>query len=417
MLVPPGNFLTGGLRLLSNVQLYLDAGAVLTGSTQPADYPDNGYVDPPTPAQSKRPRWMALIFARGETNVSIDGPGTIEGQGEALANNVSQRITGHPGRVGEAERPQILYLRECKTVAVRHVTLQHAACWVETYEQCDGVTIEDLKVDSDTFWNNDGIDVVDCRNVLIQRCDINTADDGICLKSQEPAGMNENITISRCKVRSAANGFKIGTATAGTFRHIRVDSLNVYNTLLCAVSLECVDGGSLSDLTIDGLTAEHTGGALFICLHQRNRPVGQIRDIILRNFKVTVPRTRPDEGYKILYHYGDKRNLLPASITGLPDHRVENVTLENFQVVTAGGGTPAAAKGNGTVPENPGAYPDLTMFGDLPAWGLYARHVKNLTLNNVDFRAVAGDFRPALVTDDVEGLKPDGVAAKYTDKP
>ena len=105
------------------------------------------------------------------------------------------------------------------------------------------------------------------------------------------------------------------------------------------------------------------------------------------------------------------RNISPASIVGLPDYPIENITLKNITMVYPGGGnklfayrglTPAELDG---IPEMRDTYPEFSQFKELPAWGFYIRHAKGITFDNVKFIAEKpGDYRPGLVTDDVQGL-------------
>jgi hypothetical protein len=102
-------------------------------------------------------------------------------------------------------------------------------------------------------------------------------------------------------------------------------------------------------------------------------------------------------------------NPIPSSITGIPGHYVENVTLENIEVLCPG----KASKGMAYVPmsridkipENINKYPEFSMFGELPAYGIYVRHVRGLKLKNVQYKLKDHDFRPVYVFDDVEGLE------------
>jgi polygalacturonase len=67
-------------------------------------------------------------------------------------------------------RPQLIEFEKCKNIQVRNVTLLKAACWVQTYDQCSNIIVDSVHVSSDAYWNNDGIDIVDCRNVRITNC-------------------------------------------------------------------------------------------------------------------------------------------------------------------------------------------------------------------------------------------------------
>ena len=87
-------------------------------------------------------------------------------------------------RVDECVRPQLIEFSHCRGVRVAGVALRHAANWVETYRMCEDVEITGVRVASTTYWNNDGMDLVNCRRVRVADCDIDAADDGICLKSE-----------------------------------------------------------------------------------------------------------------------------------------------------------------------------------------------------------------------------------------
>ncbi|MBX3735762.1 MAG: glycoside hydrolase family 28 protein [Candidatus Didemnitutus sp.] len=440
-----GTYLSGSLRLLSGVTLHLDAGATLLGSPHIADY--------------RRGNWPALILARDQDNVAITGTGVIDGQGTAVAADTirlyesGDHLAFFPGlkegervftgigtdqqpwidphamqragtlaarvaprsredvatwRVDEFVRPQLLEFWQCRGVRVSGITLRHAANWVQTYRECDDVTIRGVRVESVTYWNNDGLDLVNSRRVLIEDCDIDAADDGICLKSDpSPTGqLCEDITVRRCRIRSSASAFKLGTASHHGFRRIRVEDLAIHDTYRSAVALETVDGGVLEDICISRIQARHTGNALFLRIGQRNtaKAPGTLRHVVIEDLDVDVPATKPDAGYP---HEGPPLklpvNVIPSSIAGLPDRPVEDVVLRNIVIRYAGGGDPTRAAvpldALGTVPEKRENYPEFSVFGELPAWGLYVRHARGVRLENVRLIQTAADYRPALVAD------------------
>jgi hypothetical protein len=423
VVVPAGTFLTGSLCLKSHVELALQQNAVLLGSAKRSDYGDRSLsLQPPAPSVAGRASWPALIFANDASGISITGSGTIDGQGKALAEDVWQTLYGadptkkgdRAHRADEKLRPQLIYFKGCKGVSIQDITLKSSSSWVETYDKCDGVQIRNLHVDSTAFWNNDGIDVVDSRNVTIADSTFNSADDGICLKSQDPASFCENIEITNCIVRSSASGFKIGTASLGGFRHIRIQGLYVYNTHRSVLALECVDGGFLDDVQVDGVTANNVGNAIFIRRGARRGNPGPVANISIKNLTVYyIPETEPDFGYKMALPPDPKHhNILPSSIVGLPGNDVQNVTLENIQVLYDGGGNAQ----NGTVgpqgvPEKPKDYPEFSMFGELPVWGLYIRHASSIHLKNVQMQVIRDDERQPFACDDVKGLEQENITS------
>lgn len=405
VLVPAGRFLSGSIYLKSNVELHLAEGATLLGSTNRFDY--------------EKITWHALVLAKDQEHIAISGPGTIDGQGAALAAQVyrlvKEGVITDPywgnDRPHERERPQLIELVRCKDVHVSDVAMVNSACWVQTYERCDGLEIAYIRVESRAYWNNDGIDIVDSRNVHVHNCVINSADDGICLKSSFPPAYCDSILIENCSIRSSASALKFGTASRSGFRHVRVRNLQVFDTYRSAVALEIVDGGHMEDIDIGQIAAKKTGNAIFIRLGHRYQkvPPGTIRGIRLHDITVEVPQGRPDAGYAFEGpEVTEPHNLFPSSITGLPGHPVRDVTLKNITIRFGGGGRPERAfvspDSLDQVPERPGDYPEFSMFGELPAWGFYIRHAENIRMENIRLECQAPDYRPALVCDDVRNI-------------
>ena len=403
--VPAGRFLSGSIFLRSGVELRLEAGAVLLGSTRRFDY--------------KKITWHALILAKEQENVAITGQGVIDGQGAALAADVVRLVAEGKivdpywgnNRPHERERPQLIELVRCKKVRVSGVTLRNSACWVQTYQQCDDLLLENLRVESRAYWNNDGIDLVDSRKVTVRNCDINAADDGICLKTTFPPSFCDSILIENCRVRSSASALKFGTSSHSGFRNVRVRNLQIQDTYRSAIALEIVDGGFMENIEVSDIQAKNTGNALFIRLGRRNqdKPPGAIRDIRIHDVTVEIPTGRPDAGYAFEGPaVTEPHNLHPASITGLPGYPVRQVYIENILIRSGGGGRRERAcippDSLQLVPERPADYPEFSMFGELPAWGLYVRHAEQLHLKNIRLECLNGDFRPAFVFDDVKGL-------------
>ena len=398
-----GAFLSGTIMMKSGVTLRIEKGATLLGSTAHADYRKN--------------RWLALIEARDQQNIAITGEGVIDGQGEALAADVLRLVQEKKlkdplasNRPDEKNRPQLIELVDCKGVSVRGVTLKNSSCWVETYMNCENLELDHVTVRSTAYWNNDGMDLVDCRNARVTHCDVDSADDGICLKSGLK-GACENIVVEDCVVRSSASALKFGTSSRGGFKHIRVHGLRIHDTFRSAIALESVDGAAIDDVDISDVQAKNTGNAIFIRLGHRNQEgqPGSIRNVRISDVNVEIPATAPDANYP---HPGPPvkfpHNLFPSSIVGMPGHRISGVLLKNITVTFAGGGRREVAELSldklATVPERSEKYPEFSMFGELPAWGFYVRHAEGITFQNVSLRAVANDYRPAFVFDDAEQI-------------
>lgn len=412
VVVPQGIFLSGSIILKSNVELHIMENAVLLGSTNVDDY-------------VKLNRWMALIMADGAENISITGNGKIDGQGRTLALQIDSLFSAGKmdsinynfkhNRPKEYMRPQLIEFVNCKNIQVKNITLTNGACWLQTYELCKNLTIENIIVRSDAYWNNDGVDVVDCRNVRIINCDIDAADDGICLKSVHPDNYCDSIYIADCKVRSSASAVKFGTVSHGGFKNVVIENIQVYNTFRSTVAIECVDGGSLENILINNIHAVNTGNAIFIKLGDRTkRGDGSIlKNVTIKNMNVEIASVRPDSDYEIIApEVSFPHNIFPSSITGMPGRKIENVILENIEIYYPGGGNTGLAymplSRLDAVPENSSDYPEYSMFGELPAWGIYVRHVDGITFNNIKLRIDSADYRPAFVFDDVKNILIEG---------
>ncbi len=412
VIVPEGVFLTGSIILKTGVELHLKKDAILLGSTNPYDYTGIN-------------RWKALVLADGHSRIAITGDGTINGQGQELAIQVDSLF--HVGKLdstyynfrrkrpSEVLRPQLIEMVNSSQIEISGVTLKNAACWVQTYDKCTDLVIDRIHVDSDAYWNNDGMDISDCKNVRITNSYVNAADDGICLKSHTKGFLNDNIYIANCTIRSSASAIKFGTASVGGFKNITIDNITIFDTFRSALAFEAVDGGSIENVVVTNVTATNTGNALFIKLGHRNvdGKVGSIKNIKIKNLNVHIPFTKPDLKYKIrgpepsFFH-----NVFPASISGLPGYDVENITLENVSISYPGRGNKGYAYlptlPLKSVPEKASSYPEFSMFGELPSWGLYVRHVTGLEMKNVRMSVRENDYRPAYVFDDVKGLKIEG---------
>jgi len=237
LIIPEGHFLSGSIILKSGVELHLQKNAVLLGSTNPYHYISLN-------------RWKALVLADGQNNIAISGKGTIDGQGRRLALNAdslyyigemdAKYYNLRRKRPNEGYRPQNIEMVKCKNVRISGVTIKDAACWVQTYDLCENLVLDSIRVISDAYWNNDGIDISDCRNVRVTNSFVNSADDGICLKSGDKDDWNDSIYIANCTVRSSANAVKFGTGSTGGFKNVTIENIKVYDTFRSAIALETV---------------------------------------------------------------------------------------------------------------------------------------------------------------------------------
>ena len=391
----PGRYMSAALELRQGVHLYLPFGAELQASTQYLrDYPHR-----------------AFIYAEKAENVGICGQGIINGNGnhpEVLAQGF---------KVNDGKRPNLLFFRDCRNVCVTDITLCNAGSWTFRLFRVDGATIRGINLRSLAQGNNDGIDV-DARDVVISDCHIEAEDDGICLKSDDPNFMPENIVVSNCVIASNCNPIKFGTASKAGFRNVNITNCaikrttesNIWNwakeypgvgegtmTGLSGIAIESADGGIIEHFNISGITMEGIITPIFICLNHRNGDTGQIRDISIQNVSAKA------EGN------------IPCLITGSPKTRVHDIVLRDIRVEHEGGEKAMTAR----LGESNG-YPENRMFGKhIPASGLYIRHAEGVIVDNFSAALRKGDGRAALVLDDVRSftgtaIRSDGHAAQLS---
>lgn len=403
-----GRYLTGTIRLKSNVTLVLHEGAILVGSVNPYDY------------NLDDPRSCSLIYADGQENIGIVGKGVIDGRGREVSYNlidqIQKGIMNDPLKLDRPtnRRPKGIFLYKCKNIQIKEIMVKNTGDWVQFYDHCENLVIDSITVDSKAYWNNDGLDIGDCKHVRITNCFIDATDDGICLKSHDRESFNDDIEIRNCVVRSSASGIKFGTVSAGGYKNIRIINNKVYDTFRSAITIATPDGAFVENVLVDSLYAYNTGNAIYLRIGARwnKGDVGTMNNITIRNMYAEIPAGKPDAGYSYEGPVEDNpRNISPASIIGLEGgHDITNVTLQNIEIVYPGGGNPNYAYRGlkpvdlDSIPEMAKSYPEFSQFKELPAWGFYIRHAKNIVFDNVTLRAEKRDYRPAIVVQEAENI-------------
>ena len=408
--VPAGTFLTGRIELRSRVTLNLEAGSTLLGSTSINDYN-------PEPGSSAYPGTNPrhLIFAQDADDMSLTGPGCIDGQGSTFWERSGRAplppedewadVASHDMGVKKGGRPSpMLEFVNCRQLKLNGVRIQNAPGWTLRAVNCDHVDIHSVTIKNPTNGpNTDGIDLNGCQNVLISNCSVDTGDDAICIKSENAYGseprLNKNIVVTNCTLTTCCNGFKLGTGSEGGFENItfsnstvRNDAVSFRERVISGIALEVVDGGWIDGVVVSGIQMERARTPIFIRLGNRKRTRDYqqhgIQNVNIQNVQATEA-------------------LLASSITGLPDMEVREVTLSHIRVDNV---LPSRPEWVGrAVPEKETAYPEARMFGMLPASGLYVRHVRDLRLNDLVFSNTAHESRPTVIFDDVIGADVTGL--------
>jgi Glycosyl hydrolases family 28 len=397
VVIPQGEFLSGTICLKSNVSIYIQKGGMLKGSPNLKDYPEN------TPSikgmKPHRAFWKsmpsrALIYADSVENIGILGEGIIDGNGRS------------PAFVTEDDnpnRPKLIFIVNCKKVRVENLRFQNTAFWLQHYFACDGVIIKGLNIYNHGNKNVDGIDI-DSKNVVISDCIIDCDDDAICFKS-DGNFFCENVVVTNCVLSTTCNFIKMGTASYTGFKNISItncvlkrpseslvrdwskQSRGIADTLtgLAGIALEIVDGGKMDKINISNIVMSGVQTPIFIRLGSRMNPTGSLSNINISNIMATA------------------ESFITSSITAVPGFYVDNVVLNNIQFFAKGFNHPFPL--NTAIKENEKDYPENRMFGDnLPAYGFYLRHVKNISLQQIQFNISGEEHRPALHIEDAENI-------------
>ncbi len=181
----------------------------------------------------------------------------------------------------------------------------------------------------------------------------------------------------------------------------------MYNTYRSAIALQSVDGGFLEDIVVDGLKSTNTGNVIFLRLGERIAgKKSTLKRVLIKNVVADVPLGKADAGYDYEGPIEDlPRNISPIIIAGLPGQYIEDVTFSNFDISYPGGGSKfmafVALDKLDNIPEVPANYPEFSMFKEVPAWGIYVRHAKNINFSNINLKAEKKDYRLPIVMDDV----------------
>ena len=260
--LPPGEYVTGPLWLKDNVELRLEAGAVVALSQKADDWPSGS---------------PAIINSYGAKNIAITGRGTIDGKAQyefSAARGADPEIASETEIARKAGvdmrryyrtgvQKYAIVLRDSREVRIEGVRVVNSPLWSLRLQDCDQVWIRGVYIYSDLEKgvNADGIDIVSTSNVSISDSTIITADDAICLKTQAwrgssgPVRRTENITVSNCLLSSSSTPMVIGTETYADIRHVVFSNIVVRDSNR-VFGINVQDGATVSDVRFQNVTFE-----------------------------------------------------------------------------------------------------------------------------------------------------------------
>ncbi|NML21754.1 glycoside hydrolase [Pseudoflavitalea sp. G-6-1-2] len=401
VLIPAGDFLIATLQLKSFVTLHLSPKGKLVGSKTKAHY-SSGKGVPPGNGN------MVLLYAVEAERICIEGQGTIDGNGAAF-NNGRGDGTGPNGIPGNMDRPHLLILYKCKHVIVRDAFFTNSAYHCFRILHCANMQINGLRIHNRVNRNNDGFHFNDSEYVHISNCDVACQDDACAL-----FGSNQFITVTNCTFSTRWSIFRFG---GGKAQNITVTNCVIMETYGCPIKIS-TGRGQLENFIFSNIIMRNVTGPIGIGFsgESRNNKTNSneasfVRNILFSNIQATVvtrPIDHPEIPFVVKPFPGEDNTCI--TLNAMNNVYLENIRFSDIHVRYAGGGT-AAQAAKRDVPTIASEY--FGVWGKEPygppAYGLYARNVKGLSLNNVRFEFDQPDLRPAIVMDNVQDASISGL--------
>lgn len=385
VLLTKGTYRTGTLTLRSHMTFFIDPSAVLLGSTSAADYPAQ---TPGTGNTQLSNCKRALLYAPNATEVTIDGGGTIDGQGDSFSG-------------AEGSRPMLIWAVLSDHVNVRNLYLKKGAMWSLVSMESDHVRISNINLQSDNI-THDGIDVVDGTDIIVENVAVRSGDDAMCLKTGVRRGIDTMVIRDSLFSGSngGSNGIKFGTASYGAFKNITIEDAYVKDVQYAAMAVESRQGADVDNVAFHRIELANVGDAFFVYLAQQEttHPTGDVPKIGSITGVSFVDIAGATASWPNSPH---QASLITGHVFKGTPYRIKNLEFRRVAIAFRGGRTTVP----GSPPEAmPNQYPESNMFGDLPASAYFLRHVDGVTFDACDSQLTTPDARQKLVTEDVSNL-------------
>jgi len=393
---PPGEYTSGTIHLRSHVRLYVEAGATIFSVKDKSAFDKD-----------------ALIFGEDLENVTLEGRGTIDGQGEYewRLNDIDDRFirdnqllmeaTGKPLMRSFPKKDgfgKLVLLLRCKDIRITGLSLIRSPSWTIHPYGCERMVIDGVYIRSslkDGVWA-DGIDPDGCKDLRVSNCTIETGDDAIVFYSMNwfgPPLPCENITVTNCRLSSASSALKFCDGNMNCVRNVTVDNCVITDSNR-GIAFMVFDGGYVSNVVISNLTIEcrrhdwfwwGDGDPFHFNIKRRSEvhpqvkfdkepPAGSIRNVLIQNV--------------IAHGKGS------SVINGHPDSWLDGITFENIKLFLS---------------SDPSAPYDKAVHG------FKFQRARNLRLRNVEVTWEKPELKKwgsALYLEDIQGLEIDGFRGK-----
>ena len=407
VLVPAGDFVVGTIEIKSNVTLRIAAKGRLLGSPKIEHYKAGNNVPPGNGN-------IVMISAANAENIRIEGPGTIDGNGAKFFTGRGD-MTG-PGQnsaEGYSQRPHLLIFYRCTNLGIRDVFLTASAYHCTRILQCNLVNLDAVRIHNRVNLNNDGFHINSSQYVHIINCDVICQDDACAL-----FGSNKFITVTNCTFTTRWSVFRFG---GGEAENITISNCVIYDTYGCPIKARFGARSRFENISFSNLVMRNVTGPISIGLDSNRRnptpntpPAtrGVVRNIKFNGIRAIVVaegKQHADLPWPQKFRPGETRQCIV--LNGVGEDYLEDISFQDVHVTYEGGGTVEEAARE--VPKMAGEYFEI---GTPPAYGIYARNVRGLSLNNIRFEVSSSDLRPALVFENVSDATIHALAAQADTK-
>lgn len=396
--IPAGRFESGAVFLESNIELNLSPGAILSFSTDPADYP----VVESRWEGVRQQVYASCIYGSDLVNISITGSGTVEGNGGAwweVFRNRREEL--------EYPRPKLISLDRCARVTIKDVTLQNSPSWTVNPIECSNITVDNVSiVNPADSPNTDGINPESCSGVRISNCSIDVGDDCIAIKAGTEDTAEripcENITITGCTMAHGHGAVVLGSEMSGDIRNVVISNC-IFKQTDRGIRMKSRRGrgGMIEDIRISNIVMDHVLCPFTMNLYYFCGPRGKEKYVWDKN---PYPVTAETPCFRRI-HFANitARNVHAAAgfLYGLAEQYVAEVTFSNVDISLAEHAVPG--------------HPDMmTGLESMKGRGFYLGNVREVKFQQVTIENHEG---PAFYIENGEEVELINCRSRNTRKP
>ncbi|HZI31585.1 MAG TPA: glycosyl hydrolase family 28 protein, partial [Candidatus Binatia bacterium] len=343
VLVPAGVFVIGTVELKSNVRLHIAAQGKLLGSGHGKDY----YAADAIPLHGDatlEDGHVGLIFAVNAENVIVEGPGTIDGQGDQFRG--TRGGPPPPAGISGPHRPYHLLFYRCKNLTVRDIFLKDSAFHSVRIIQSDYVWLTGIHIHSRRIHNSDGFHFISARYVHISNCDVETQDDACAL-----FGSCQFVTVTNSSFSTRWSVFRFG---GGVAKNITVSNCLIYETYGCPIKMRCSPGSRFEDISFSNLVMKDVTGPISIGNGPHHRhssspssekgedaesAPGVVRNISFNGIHATVAKPVPLAEYPATSKYNPGEIFSCITLNAFDEAFLDDISFNDVHVIFPGGGT------------------------------------------------------------------------------